>query len=112
MPLSQALGHLPFDAGFSWNEVFLGSVGVLAAAGVLPWIRGWSSVHRRWDEGVFEMLQPRQPALYQPFLMAMGTLQGACAKKELELQGATSVSAAGGTSFLAAGGGASDDGTT
>ena len=113
VPLSQALGHLPYDLGFSWDEVCLGSVAILAMKGVLPWIRDWSSVRRRWDEGEFDVLQPRQPALWQPYTMVAVAMQGMCAKKELQLVGATSVVVAGGaTSFFAAGGGASDDDAT
>jgi hypothetical protein len=112
VPLSQALGHLPYDLGFSWDEVFFGSSNVLAQMGVLPWIRDWGSVRRRWDEGGFEMLQPRQPALWHPFTSALIAMLGACGKKELELQGTTSVGAAGGTAFFAAGGGARDDDAT
>jgi hypothetical protein len=114
LPLSQALGHLPYDARFSWDEVFLGSVAILGMTGVLPWIREWSAVRRRWDEGGFEMLQPRQPAMWHPFNFVVVAMQTACAKKELELQGATSagVGTAGGTSFFSSGGGASDDDAT
>jgi hypothetical protein len=112
VPLSQALGHLPYDPGFSWDEVSLGSVGILAQMGVLPWIRDWSSVRRRWDEGGFEMLQPRQPAMWHPLNFAVVAMQGVCGKKELELLGATSMAAAGGTTFFAAGGGTSDDDQT
>jgi hypothetical protein len=111
VPLSQTLGHLPFDPGFSWDEVCLGSVNVLAMY-VLPWIRGWSSVRRRWEEGRFEMLQPRQPAMWQPLSFAVIAMQGVCGKKELELLGATSMAAVGGTTFFAAGGGTNGDGHT
>ena len=97
VPLSQALGHFPCDPGFSWDEVCLGSVNVLVMF-VLPWIRDWSSVCRRWDEGGFEMLQPRQPAMWHPLSFAVVAMQGVCGKKELELLGATSMAAAGGTS--------------
>ena len=109
VPLSQALGHLPFDPGFSLDKFFYGSSNVLAQLGVLPWIRDWSSVRRRWDEGGFEMLQPRQPGLWHPFLYAVVAMTGACGKKERELQGVTSVSAAGATAFIAAGGGGASD---
>jgi hypothetical protein len=112
MPLSQALGHLPYDLGLSWDEVCLESVAILAMKGVLPWIRDWSSVRRRWDEGGFDMLQPRQPALWHPFNYVVAAMQGACAKKELQLQGATSVVAGGASSFFAAGGDASDSDAT
>ena len=74
VPLNQALGHLPYDPGFSWDEVFLGSIAFVAGVGVLPWIWGWSSVRRRWDEGGFDMLQPRQQALWHPLdMMIPGT---------------------------------------
>jgi hypothetical protein len=112
LPLSQALGHLPFDAGFSWDENLLGSFAALAQGGVLPWIWDWSSVRQRWDEGLFDVLQPRHPALWHPFYYAALAMQGACAKKEHQLQGATSVGASGATSYAAAGGGASDDDAT
>jgi hypothetical protein len=112
VPLSQALGHLPYETGFIWDEVCVGSVATVACTGVLPWIRAWSTVRRRWDEGEFEMLQPRWPAMWHPFYMAVTAMQGACGKKELELQGATSVAAAGATKFLTAGGGAGHDDAT
>jgi hypothetical protein len=49
------------------------------------------------------MLQPRQPAVWQVFYMAASAMRVACGKKELELQGATSVATTGGVAFLAAG---------
>ena len=107
------MGHLPYDPTFSCDEVFLGSIHVvILASPVLAWIRDWSSVRRRWDEGGFDMLQPRQPALWHPFNYAVVAMQGACAKKELQLQGATSVVAGGASSFFAAGGDASDSDAT
>jgi hypothetical protein len=100
--LSEAVAHLPFDFGHSWADVFLNSTGVLAGY-VGGWVWDWCSVRRRWDEGRFEMLQPRQPAVWYVFYMAASAMRGACGKKELELQGATNVAARGGLAFLAAG---------
>jgi hypothetical protein len=109
VPLSQALGHLPYDPGFSWDEVCLGSVATVACSGVLPWIWDWSAVRRRWNEGEFEMLQPRRPAMWHPFFYVVVAMQSVCSKKELELQGATSIAAAGVTAFFTAGGGGTSD---
>jgi hypothetical protein len=50
--------------------------------------------------------------LWLPFVYAVVAMLGACGKKELELQGTTSVGAAGSTAFFAAGGGACDDDAT
>jgi hypothetical protein len=111
VPLTEAVGHLPYDPTFSWDGVFLGSVGTLSAR-IPPWVRAWSAVRRRWEEDRFEMLQPRYPALWQPFIMVAQTMQGQCGKKELELQGATSVAARGGTTFFAAQGAAGDEADT
>ena len=54
------------------------------------------------------MLQPRQPAMWHPLSFSVIAMQGVCGKKELELLGATGVSAAGSTTFFVAGGGTSD----
>ena len=35
VPLSQTLGHLPFDPVFRWDEICLGSVGTLTTMGVV-----------------------------------------------------------------------------
>jgi hypothetical protein len=110
--LSDAVAHMANAPhfGHSWADVFLDSTGVLASY-VGGWVRDWCSVRRRWDEGRFEMLQPRQPSVWHLFYMAATAMRAACGKKELELQGATNVAARGGASWILSGA-TSDEGET
>jgi hypothetical protein len=57
---------LPYNFEHNWADVFLDSTGTLATY-VGRWVWDWCSVRRRWDEGRFEMLQPRHPAVWQLF---------------------------------------------
>jgi hypothetical protein len=89
LQLSETVGHLPFDFGHNWDDVFLGSFGVFQNY-VTSWMRMWSSVYRRWDADDFEILQPRLPSMFLPFLMASIAMSILFGKKHMQLQGATS----------------------
>ena len=92
--LSEPVDITVLDAGSpglgrGWRDMFVSS-GVVACTFV-AWIRQWYSVRERWSTEDYSQLEPVIPGLSAPMWLLIQTMASICGKRELELQGASSM---------------------